>query len=159
MTRSNQRLWDRRFLDLAAVASEWSKDPSTKVGCVLTDDIRIIGIGYNGFPRGIRDDEFRLNDRDLKYPIIIHAEENALILNREVLPEQFTCYTWPMPPCAHCASLLIQHGVAEVRAPAIFDKRWRKSAIRGMQMMMSGLPTRAIWLPIDSTKEDPFSEF
>ena len=53
--------WDRRFLDLAAHISTWSKDPSTKVGCVVVgEDREIRSTGFNGFPRGIEDDEERL---------------------------------------------------------------------------------------------------
>ena len=61
--------WDRRFIDLALHISEWSKDPSTKVGCVVVgEDREIRSTGFNGFPRGIEDSMERLEDRELKYP-------------------------------------------------------------------------------------------
>ena len=67
--------WDGRFLDLAAHISNWSKDPSTKVGCVVVGpDREIRSTGFNGFPRGIADTDERLSDRNLKYPLICHAE-------------------------------------------------------------------------------------
>ena len=48
--------WDKRFLDLAKHISEWSKDPSTKVGCIVVgEDREIRSTGFNGFPRGIED--------------------------------------------------------------------------------------------------------
>jgi len=57
--------WDERFLDLATHISGWSKDPSTKVGCVVVgEDREIRSTGFNGFPRGISDDNDRLTDRD-----------------------------------------------------------------------------------------------
>ena len=72
--------WDERFLELASHISLWSKDPSTKVGCVVVgDDREIRSTGFNGFPRGIKDDETRLSDRSQKYPLICHAEENAIM--------------------------------------------------------------------------------
>ena len=51
MTQDEEK-WHRRFLRLAAEIAEFSKDPSTKVGCILVRDRRIISTGYNGFPRG-----------------------------------------------------------------------------------------------------------
>ena len=72
--------WDQRFLDLAAHIAGWSKDPSTKVGCVVVgEDREIRSTGFNGFPRGISDDNDRLTDREKKYPLICHAEENAIM--------------------------------------------------------------------------------
>ena len=48
--------WDARFLDLAKHISDWSKDPSTKVGCVVVgEDREVRSTGFNGFPRGIKD--------------------------------------------------------------------------------------------------------
>src|SRR6056300_1257995 len=72
--------WDKRFMDMAQMISTWSKDPSSKIGAVaVNDEKRILATGYNGFPRGIADTEERLNNRDEKYPRIIHAEMNVLM--------------------------------------------------------------------------------
>ena len=72
--------WDRRFVDLARYVASWSKDPSTKTGAVIVDDYnRIVSVGYNGFPRGIRDDEERLSNRDVKLSLMVHCEINAII--------------------------------------------------------------------------------
>ena len=74
--------WDAGFIDLARHISQWSKDPSTKVGCVVIgEDREIRSTGFNGFPRGIADDSDRLEDREQKYPLICHAEENAIMLS------------------------------------------------------------------------------
>ena len=86
--------WDGRFLSLATHIANWSKDPSTKVGCVVVGpDREIRSTGFNGFPRGIADTDERLSDRELKSPLICHAEENAIMhaariasLSRGVLP-------------------------------------------------------------------------
>ena len=53
--------WDIRFLELAKHISAWSKDPSTKVGCVaIGNHGQVLSQGYNGFPRGILDSENNL---------------------------------------------------------------------------------------------------
>ena len=66
--------WDMRFLDMAKMVGSWSKDPSTQVGAAIVDnDRRVISVGYNGFPKGVADNE-RLEDREEKYKMIVHAE-------------------------------------------------------------------------------------
>ena len=56
--------WDFRFIELARHIALWSKDPSTKVGCVVVgEDREIRSTGFNGFPRGIDDNAERLLDR------------------------------------------------------------------------------------------------
>jgi dCMP deaminase len=74
----DQNKWHQRFLKLASAVGAWSKDPSTRVGCVLVRDKRVVSVGYNGFPRGISDDLNRLLDREQKYEITVHAEVNSV---------------------------------------------------------------------------------
>lgn len=114
--------WDRWFLRLAEHASTASKDPSTKVGAVVADGKRVVSIGYNGFPQGVADDA-RLLDRETKYEVVVHAEANALLIAGRPV-EGCTIYTWPIPPCSRCASLLIQAGIKRVVSPPASD-RWR----------------------------------
>ena len=121
------RKWDRRFLDLAAHIAGWSKDPSTQVGCVVVGpDREIRSTGFNGLPRGIEDTLERLNTRELKYPLICHAEENAIMHAARigVALKGCTAYvTWP--PCTRCARSLVQAGVAEVVYPVVeVPERW-----------------------------------
>ena len=121
--------WDIRFLKLATHISEWSKDPSTKVGCVVVGpDREIRSTGFNGFPRGIQDSDDRLTNRDLKYPLICHAEENAIMHAARIglALKGWTAYvTWP--PCTRCARSLIQAGVSEIVIPSGLEipDRWR----------------------------------
>ena len=121
--------WDIRFLKLATHISEWSKDPSTKVGCVVVGpDREIRSTGFNGFPRGIQDSDDRLTNRDLKYPLICHAEENAIMHAARIglALKGCTAYvTWP--PCTRCARSLIQAGVPEIVIPSGLEipDRWR----------------------------------
>ena len=112
--------WDRRFIALARHISGWSKDPSTKVGCVVVGpDREIRSTGFNGFPRGIEDTLERLSDREQKYPLICHAEENAIMHAARIgvaLKDCVAYVTWP--PCTRCARSLVQAGVREVCFPA-----------------------------------------
>ena len=73
-----QGKWDVRFLKLAHEVASWSKDPSTKVGCVLVKGKKVVSVGYNGLPMGIEDSIERLTDRELKYEMTVHAEVNAV---------------------------------------------------------------------------------
>ena len=122
--------WDKRFLHLAKHISEWSKDPSTKVGCIVVgEDREIRSTGFNGFPRGIEDKQERLEDREQKYPMICHAEENAIMHAARIgisLKGTTAYVTWP--PCSRCTRSLIQAGVSEVIYPKDLDipERWQK---------------------------------
>src|SRR5689334_23352884 len=93
--------WDQRLLALAQHIAAWSKDPSTKVGAVVAgSDKTAIALGYNGFPPRIVDDA-RLHDRDKKYSLIVHAEENALA-NARFDVRGGTLYSTHFP-CTNCA--------------------------------------------------------
>ena len=120
--------WDVRFVKLAMHIANWSKDPSTKVGCVVVgEDREIRSTGFNGFPRGIEDDEERLLDREKKYPLICHAEENAIMHAARIgisLKGSTAYVTWP--PCSRCARSLIQSGIKEIiyPTPGEIPERW-----------------------------------
>jgi dCMP deaminase len=115
--------WDIRFLELARFVSNWSLDPSTKVGAVISDKHnRVVSIGYNGFPKGIKDNE-RLNDRETKYKIIVHGEINAITFANRNL-ENCTLYTYPFEPCPRCAGIIIQSGIKRIVAPINKIDRW-----------------------------------
>ena len=121
--------WDRRFLELADHISQWSKDPSTKVGCVIVrPDKTIASVGYNGFPRNVDDCEERYNDRELKYLMVKHAEENAADFAKESLTG-YTAYV-THHPCSNCTGTLIQKGISCIvtRKPSdAFAERFKKS--------------------------------
>ena len=119
---------DQHYLARACLVSKRSKDPSTKVGCVIIKDDRQVGDGFNGFPRGIADDD-RLNDRQEKYELIIHAEMNALLHTGRQDCEGATLYIWGFagPPCRNCTKHIIQAGIRRVvcAGPGV-PKRWQK---------------------------------
>ena len=120
--------WDKRFLQLAKHISEWSKDPSTQVGCVVVGpDRELRSTGFNGLPRGIEDNEQRLNNREIKYPLICHAEENAIMHAARIgmsLKDCTAYVTWP--PCTRCARSLIQAGISTIVYPKDIEipDRW-----------------------------------
>ena len=118
--------WDSRFLEMAELVASWSKDPSTGCGCVLVDpDRRVVSLGYNGPPSGVIDSQERLNDRETKLAITIHAEANALLFARRDL-RGCTAYVWPMPPCSQCAVKLIQSGITRVVTCQPTDAQWSR---------------------------------
>lgn len=106
--------WDDWFLDRAADWATRSKDPSTQCGAVIVaPDKTVVSTGYNGFPRRIHDDPELLHDRDEKLRRMVHAEINAILNN----PSRFarcSLYTYPFPPCVHCAAIICQTGIIRV---------------------------------------------
>lgn len=122
--------WDSRFLKLAQEVSTWSKDPSTQCGAVIVDaKRRVVGLGYNGFPRGMDDLDEDLEDRSVKLKFIVHAEANA-ILNAVANVEGCTLYVWPIPACNECAKLIAQAGIERVVSPRPTQEqriRWKES--------------------------------
>lgn len=103
----------QRFLELALHVAHWSKDPSTKVGCVIVNPNRVVvGMGFNGFPRGVEDTPERYENRPLKYMMVQHAEANA-IFNATTSVQGCTAYV-THPPCCNCGGALIQSGIIGV---------------------------------------------
>lgn len=116
--------WDNRMFDLANYFAQWSKDPSTKVGAVITDSKhRIVSEGYNGPPRFVDDEEL---DRDRKLLRTLHAEKNAIVFAQRDL-DDCTIYV-THHPCAQCAALIVQSGITRVVCPdpePEFYERWK----------------------------------
>ena len=110
--------WDVRFMDLANFVAGWSKDPSTQVGAVIANanTKRVVSMGFNGFPAGVEDSEDRLETREIKYEMVVHAEANALLFAGPAA-EGCALYVTPLPPCARCAVLIIQAGISRVVCP------------------------------------------
>ncbi len=117
MKRNDCLTWDEYFMALAKLSSMRSKDPSTQVGaCIVSEDKRILSIGYNGAPNGFNDDDFPW-DRDgkmlnTKYPYVCHAEMNAIVNYRGNTKdlEGATLYV-DLFPCNECAKIVIQSGI------------------------------------------------
>lgn len=112
--------WTRRYIDLAKSVSEWSKDPSRKIGAVaIGDKGQILAQGFNGFPRGITDSVERYNNRELKYKFVVHAEMNV-IYNASyngVSLDGADLYVYGLPICSDCAKGIVQVGIKRVIMP------------------------------------------
>lgn len=122
--------WDRRWLTLAKAYASFSKDPSTKVGAVAVRDKRELSAGWNGFPRGVLDDD-RLLDREVKYGITVHAEQNC-IYNAAyvgVSLKDADMYVHGLPVCSDCIKGVIQVGIRRVviGVSGIVTDRWNDS--------------------------------
>jgi dCMP deaminase len=124
--------WDLRFAALAETYSQWSKDPSTKIGAIFVNDKNImLSAGWNGFPRGIRDDAASLDDRETKYKFMVHAEMNAIFnaCHSGISLDGSTLYVHGLPICRECAKGVIQVGTRKVvcnwHGP--LPDRWKES--------------------------------
>jgi dCMP deaminase len=130
--------WHVRFLRLAKEVSTWSIDPSTKVGCVLVKNKRVISTGYNGFPKNISDNFDRLLDREKKYEITVHAEVNAVTTAalHGVSTEGSIAYV-SFSPCSRCAAVLINAGISEVYVTggSIIPDRWLSNFITASTLL------------------------
>jgi dCMP deaminase len=129
--------WYKRYLHLAKEVSLWSKDPNTKVGAIVVGTKgQILSQGYNGFPRGIKDTTKRLNDRDIKLSLVVHAEMNA-IYNASysgVSLAGATMFIHGLPACSECAKGIIQVGISKVivskqciEARPHWNESWKQS--------------------------------
>ena len=118
MKRTDYISWDEYFMGIAMLSAERSKDNNTQVGaCIVSDENKILSVGYNGMPTGCDDDEMpweREGDfLDTKYPFVCHAELNA-ILNRSTGSLKNARIYVSLFPCNECAKAIIQTGIKEV---------------------------------------------
>lgn len=116
--RKNYISWNEYFMGIAILSAERSKDPSTQVGaCIIDEDKKIVGVGYNGAPRGYPDDEFSWSREgdwiDTKYPYVCHAELNAILNSTKENLKNCTIYV-ALFPCNECAKAIIQSGIKKI---------------------------------------------
>lgn len=138
--------WDARFLRKAKEYGQWSRDTSTKVGCVIVGpDREIRSTGYNDFPRGVNDAIIARRERPLKYLWTEHAERNAIYNAARVGVSLKGCTlycgsTMLGPPCVDCARALIQSGITRVvgsigdNDPMQWREDWRTSMLVSVEM-------------------------
>ena len=125
ISKFDEEKWDERFLGMSQLVSTWSKDPSTKVGAVITDgNKKIVSLGYNGLPQWVKDNEEILSNREEKYKYIIHAEVNAILQANKNDFFAGTIYTYPFLTCPQCAAMIIQAGIMRVVSYECVDERW-----------------------------------
>lgn len=119
MKRTDYISWDEYFMGVSILSGMRSKDPSTQVGaCIVSEDHRILSMGYNGMPTGCSDDELpwdRSADDplDTKYLYVCHAELNAILNHAGPSLRGATIYV-SLFPCNNCAKAIIQSGIKEV---------------------------------------------
>ena len=121
-----------KYMAVATSIGALSKDQSTKVGAIaLNDDNIILAVGYNGFPRGVNDDPARYADRETKYKLISHAEQNlvAQAAYAGVSLKGATVILSGLYPCSSCAKSLIQAGIKRIISPPPdINPRWSEDA-------------------------------
>lgn len=150
--RSNYINWDEYFMGVALLSGERSKDPNSQVGaCIVSEDNKILSIGYNGFPRGCSDDEISWEREgefaDTKYPYVCHGELNAILNYTGTTLKNSRIYV-ALFPCNECAKAIIQAGIKEViyksdkyadtEATKISKKLLDMSKVKYRQYMPSG---------------------
>lgn len=118
MKRQDYIKWDEYFMGIALLSTNRSKDPNTSVGaCIVSDDNKILSVGYNGMPIGCSDDEYpwaREGDNlNTKYFYVCHAEMNAILNYTGSNIKGAKIYT-TLFPCNECSKALIQKGISEV---------------------------------------------
>ncbi len=118
--RKDYLSWDEYFMAVAKLSAMRSKDPHTQVGaCIVSNDNRILSIGYNGAPNGFNDEKFPWgregNPLETKYLYVVHAERNAILNYRGSRKdlENSKIYV-DLFPCNECAKEIIQAGIKEV---------------------------------------------
>ena len=109
----------QHFIEIARFLAERKDDPKTGVGAVIVSkDMEILSFGWNGFPLKAHYGEFGRASRtdqsqDKKYPYVIHAEQNALLMrNKQDIRDAILFVT--KPPCNECAPSLAAEGIATV---------------------------------------------
>lgn len=118
--RQDVATWDETFSAMARTIAKRSKDPVTQVGaCIASANNRVLSLGYNGTPRGWRDDSFPWNKvghpMNSKHLFVVHAERNAVLNYRGSLAdfEGATLYV-THGPCNECAKEIAQVGIVRV---------------------------------------------
>jgi len=116
--RTDYISWDEYFMGVALLSGRRSKDPSTQVGaCIVNQQNKIVGAGYNGLPMGCNDEDFPWEKTgdflQTKYPYVCHAELNAILNNIGMDLSGCRIYT-ALFPCNECSKAIIQSGIKEV---------------------------------------------
>lgn len=154
--RKDYLKWDEYFMGISLLSAQRSKDPSTQVGaCIVDANNKIIGIGYNGFPKGCSDDELPWhkdseNINDTKYPYVVHAEMNA-ILNSTKRLDGARIYV-ALFPCNECAKVIIQSGIKEIIY--LTDKYKETDSVKASKRMleMAGIKIRKLETSLSDLK-------
>jgi len=118
LKRQDYISWDEYFMGIAILSSMRSKDNRTQVGtCIVSPDNKILSVGYNGMPTGVKDDdmpwEYEGDALHTKYYYVCHAELNAILNHSGISLNGAKLYT-TLFPCNECTKAIIQAGIKEV---------------------------------------------
>ena len=111
--------WDEYFMGVAMLSGMRSKDPHSQVGaCIVSEDNKILSMGYNGLPTGCSDDVFPWaregeDPLETKYVYTVHSELNAILNYRGGSLEGAKLYV-SLFPCNECAKAIIQAGIKTI---------------------------------------------
>lgn len=150
MTLQDQK-WDERFMLLAHHLATWSMEKGRRVGAVIVGpDHEIRSTGYNGLPRGVRDDLEERHSRvtGAKYVWSCHAEQNAIFNAARVGVALKGCTIYvPWFPCVECTKAIIQCGITELvaYAPDRPNSNWAEDfSISGQMLKEASIEVRLI---------------
>ena len=139
MSNSKKRVdyisWDEYFMGVADLSGRRSKDPNTQVGaCIVSQDNKIMSMGYNGFPKGCSDDPY-----STKYLYVTHSELNAILNYRGGSLEGSKIYV-TLFPCNECAKAIIQAGIKTIIYKE--DKYPESPSVRASKRMLNAAGVR-----------------
>lgn len=129
--------WDNRWMSLCDHIAQWSKDRSSKFGCVIVDERQsVLSLGWNGFPRGIDDDKEERHERPAKYLWTEHAERNAIYnaASKGILLQGASLYVNGIP-CSDCTRAIIQTGIKRVIMKDLKLPNFISSQATSMEML------------------------
>ena len=136
--------WDEYFMGVAKLSGMRSKDPNSQVGaCIVSQDNKILSMGYNGFPMGCSDDEFPWaregEELDTIYFYVTHSELNAILNYRGGSLEGAKLYV-SLFPCNECAKAIIQAGIKTIVYEC--DKYADSAAVKASKRMLDAAGVR-----------------
>lgn len=135
--------WDLRFMRMADLeVAQWSKDKSSKVGCVIVKDREILSTGFNGMARGIDDEKPERHEHPEKYNWFIHSEINGILNCSRQGKSTLGCdmyVNWF--PCDQCAGFIVQAGIKRIfvdKEPDLNNVKYGESFKRSLQILIEG---------------------
>lgn len=128
------------FMLIAEAMSSRSKDPSTKVGAIIVDNGNIVALGYNHIPSKIKFTMSQIENREWKYPRVIHAEVDAILKLGKQFVTNAIMYCTHFP-CDRCATMIVESGIKEIytrKVPLDMIERWGASMKLASEILTEG---------------------